>query len=461
MLKYLPCKTTSSSEEPVDDRLERIEKSIAEIADLMAQKNLPDDSKDDNSANSIPAHAKAGVDPVYLKLFQEARERSNKDFDSYHNEGEAGIVIGPTEGKFKYTVEAIQNARRIRSILTASDSNLKLNLALMTSPQHLEILSGCDVLTDDSISKFRQEIEINPNQKREACRLWSNGTLFDLIIPTSEAPYKGNDNHTQLNQGTSHYWLKALGGYRLAPYTHTLFIDSNSFPCPGIENLFQLTKPSDKNFGKYWQPTTTGAGDLAVGIDQYASWQNDEWIPGFKTFIGEDSIKFAERNTGAVLFNFQRQLSHTLAHFIPLVAEHIYNNVASTKQKVPNDQVAFRVALYLFRRFEQGYVEHQIPMHTSCRSYPGKDYAGTDGFLNGMYPLKSDGTFCDECYCTPCLINHGVHTVKINGAMGWEEGSFNRTTPGAPPSSPRYNNDNIATFTVPGNGTDRSMNETK
>ena len=150
--------------------------------------------------------------------------------------------------------------------------------------------------------------------------------------------------------------------------------------------------------------------------------QNKKWIPGDEEILS-DSIHFAERNTGAVLFNFERPLTHTLAHFIPLVSEHIYNNVATPDKKVVNDQVPFRVALYLFQRFQPQFVEHQIPMHASCRTYPGLGYAGTDGFLNGMYPLQQDGRPCRECSCTPCLINHNAasHRVTMDGYMGWEE----------------------------------------
>ena len=216
--------------------------------------------------------------------------------------------------------------------------------------------------------------------------------------------------------------MKALGGYRLAPYEHSLFLDSDSYPCPGIKNLFQLTKP-EEYFGKYWQLPITGAADLAIGMDQYADWQNHKWIPGDANIL-TDCANFAERNTGTVLFNFQQPLAHILAHFIPLVSEHVYNNVASSKQKVTNDQVPFRMALYLFHRFQPDFVEHQIPMHASCRAYPGRNIAGTDGFKNGMYPLQQDGKQCSECSCTPCLINHfsiDIWPVKIGGFLGWEE----------------------------------------
>jgi len=380
-------------------------------------------------ATGIPPHANIGVDPVYIKLFEEAKLRSEKDYDSSHRDGTFGIVIGPTEGKFKYTLLALENGKRIRSILgppgrrSSATGNTKtsLKLALMTSPQHVEVLNACPRINQNVVRTFKAG-KINHEQIKEACRLWANGTIFDHIIPMQDAPYKSNDNHTNLDQGSSKFWLKALGGYRLAPYKHSLFLDSDSYPCPGIEKLFQLTNPDNSNFGKLWQLPTTGAGDLAVGMDQFAVWQNEMWIPGDEIILA-DSLKFAERNTGAVLFSFERPIAHTLAHFIPLVSEHIYNNVASPNQKVTNDQVPFRVALYLFHRFQPDFVEHQIPMHASCRTYPKLSAAGTDGLLNGMFPLQQDGKPCSECSCSPCLISHtaGTYHLTIGGFMGWEE----------------------------------------
>ena len=113
--------------------------------------------------------------------------------------------------------------------------------------------------------------------------------------------------------------------------------------------------PSDGNrlYGKYWQLPTASAGDLAIGIEQlFAAWQNENRISGDPDIL-KDCESFAERNMGAVLWNFTNMdrdgdgdrdyLAHTLTHFIPLVAEHIYHHVASPEQKVVNDQVPFRV----------------------------------------------------------------------------------------------------------------------
>lgn len=328
-------------------------------------------------------------------------------------------MIGPTEGKFKYTLMALQNGKRIRSVLHPNKKNIKL--ALMTSHEHASILKSRCGNNGNSNS-----IDNDP-KIQQACRLWSNGTLFDDVVLTpNEVPYKANDEHANLARGTSKYWLKALSGYIRAPYTHSLFLDSDAYPCPGVEKLFALTNPTAVAFENYWQMAETAPGDLAVGLAQYAKVNNKKWIPGDKNIL-KDCERFAERNTGTVLFSFVRpQLSHTLAHFIPLVAEHVYNNVATPEKKVNHDQIPFRVALYLFHRFEPDFVEHQIPMHASCRTFVGCT-VGTDGFLNGMYPVQQqhqgDGKHCSECHCTPCLINHnaGGWDVKINGTMGWEE----------------------------------------
>jgi len=400
-----------------------------------------DDTEDDDD-DDIPPHAKLGVDPIYIELFKKAQLLSKYDYASSHQHGKFGIVIGPTEGEFRHTLKALENGKRISSILQlnqiqqglSTTTKKDLKLALMASPEHVQILDSCSSYMINqqpnkiNITRFKEKmsdavIENLPDQNEleEACRLWANGTLFDHTLKMNDAPYKHNDNHTNLDQGSSKYWLKALGGYRLAPYQHSLFLDSDSYPCPGVQKLFQLTDPDGYLFGKYWQLPVSGPGDLAIGVDQFAAWQNGLWIPGDKKVLS-DCSNFAERNTGAVLFNFQRLLAHTLAHFIPLVSEHIYNNVATPEQKVVNDQVPFRVALYLFRRFQPDFVEHQIPMHASCRTYPGVQHSGTDGFLNGMYPLQHDGKPCKECSCTPCLINHTPdYPVTIGGFMGWEK----------------------------------------
>lgn len=61
-------------------------------------------------------------------------------------------------------------------------------------------------------------------------------------------------------------------------------------------------------------------------------------------------------------------------------------------------------------------------MHATCRAYPGQDYAGTDGHINGMLPLQQDGKHCTECSCSPCLVGHFASTwfLNIKGFKGWE-----------------------------------------
>lgn len=39
--------------------------------------------------------------PAYIKLFEEAKRQSNEDFESSHELGERGVVIGPVEGNFR------------------------------------------------------------------------------------------------------------------------------------------------------------------------------------------------------------------------------------------------------------------------------------------------------------------------------------------------------------------------
>lgn len=138
--------------------------------------------------NVIPPHAKIGVDPVYIKFFEEAKVRtSEKDYDSSHRDGTFGIVIGPTEGqiKYRYTLLALRNGKRIRSMLgpsgrrSSATGNFKisLKLVLMTSPQHVEVLNACSQKNHNILHTFKVS-KINHDQIKEACRLWANGTIF-------------------------------------------------------------------------------------------------------------------------------------------------------------------------------------------------------------------------------------------------------------------------------------------
>ena len=383
------------------------------------QKNDGEDEEDDG----IPNYAKEGVDQIYINLFKDAKIRSDSDYKHSHREGKRGIVIGPTEGSFKRnTYKALQNAKRIRRVLAPTSTNdRKWKIALMASSEHISLLNSCG--SSQQITRTEKDGEIAGVILKVACMLWANGTLFDNVITTHDTPSL-YDDHAELRQGTSGYWLRALNGYRLAPYTHSLFLDSDAYPCPRVEALFHLSDHTLKKYKKYWQVPSTHAADFAIGIEQFPQARvkhANHWIPGDKKIL-TDFNTFPERNTGAVLWSFERRVAHTFAHFIPLVSEHIYKVVATQKVKVINDQTPFRVATYLFRRLEPDFVEHQIPMHASCRTYAGKADAGTDGFLNGMYPLQQDGKHCSECSCTPCLINHcsSAHFVTVKGYKGWE-----------------------------------------
>jgi hypothetical protein len=341
-----------------------------------------------------------GVDPVYLDMLEQAERKSAQDFETSHKRGDKGVAIGPTDGRFHFTFNALKNAKRMRYIL-GNDRSVKI--ALLTSNEHLAILSK--ECSDTPTSEFA-----------EACRLWANNTLFDDVIVPKDYEFRGNDNHTGLDQGTSNHQLKALGGYRLAPYTRTMFVDSDAYPCPGFDKLFDLVIPHGS-----WQIPSEAPVDLAIGIEQWTGEGTRFWNPG-DDHVYNDFRYFRQRNTGTVLFHFHSQMAHTLAHFIPLVSEHIFNYVATPQAKVANDQTPFRNALFLFKRLVPEFNEQQLPMHSSCRSYPGWIHAGVDGFKNGMFPIQQDGKPCAECSCTPCRVAHTPgYGVFINGNMGWEE----------------------------------------
>jgi hypothetical protein len=170
--------------------------------------------------------------------------------------------------------------------------------------------------------------------------------------------------------------------------------------------------------------------DLVIGIDQYsvADLRNHGHLvaPGVGKLL-QDFLYVSERNTGVVLLNFYRPLVHTFAHFVPLVDEHVFNPMSlPLKMRLSMINALFRIALYRFRRLVPEFNEQQIPMHTSCRNYPGKVYAGTDGFKNGMYLIQPNGKHCSECRCTPLLINHngGTYFLTINGRTGWEDDRY-------------------------------------
>mmetsp|Transcript_8052 Transcript_8052/g.10199 ORF Transcript_8052/g.10199 Transcript_8052/m.10199 type:complete len:103 (+) Transcript_8052:2-310(+) len=96
-------------------------------------------------------------------------------------------------------------------------------------------------------------------------------------------------------------------------------------------------------------------------------------------------------------------------NFHRLVENYLYSTTVKASKPITNDQVTFKLALYLFELFEPDFTEHTIPQHTSCRSYPGKSFAGIDGFLTGMVRQG-----CNSCSCSPCLVAHFASTYFLN-----------------------------------------------
>jgi hypothetical protein len=385
-------------------------------------------SDTDNGVNATPQAASnlrswntpmtEGVDPIYLELLSEAERRSTADYKTSHARGDKGIVIGPTDGNFlSHTLLALRSARRMRNMLVDQD----FRIALATTPEHIQILrTKCQ----------HGQLPLDPAYQ-ESCRLWANNTLFDDVIPIVDE-YQWNDNFTRPEHVSSKYWLKSLSSYRHAPYRLSLVLDSDAFTCPGFENLFQMAEPSRQDV---WQLSHQGQTDFAAGIDQYpfGTGLNAFLIPGKREYL-QDYDDFPERNTGTMLFSFHRQLTHTFVHFVPLVAEYIWNHKASSKHAIINDQCPFRLAMYLFKRFHPEFVDQQIPQHACCRTYPGNPVAGTHAEKSRMMLLLADGTRCNDCMCTPCLITHFSqdYPVPVQGRMGYEEG-FRLNAPYHPP----------------------------
>jgi hypothetical protein len=359
-----------------------------------------------------PTSTASGIDPIFLEFVEEAERRSKDDFASSHRSGERGFVVGPTAGDMRHTMQAMWNVKRMRVIQKmGGEWDQDIRVALITSQDHVDRLQRCP------------EVEtIDDGHYREACRLWANGTLFDDIVISKTPPWT-NEDHGEQHSTT--YWMTALSGSLLGPYTTTIFLDSDALLCPGFGKLFALIRPYSK---KLWMMPSTETVDLAAGVDQYPMSGNYPWHapdcprpPGDEEFLNEIRSQ-SELNTGTVLFHYHRELVHTFAHFLPLVAEHVYNNVATPRTKVVHDQVPFLLALLIFKKFRPSFNQQYIPMHTSCRSYPGVDYALIDGDINGMLLPSLDGKLCRECSCSTCLVTHlAVFPLRINGTTGWEE----------------------------------------
>jgi hypothetical protein len=376
------------------------------------------------------------VDDIYPKLLAKAKHQSLQDSHVYQIHGQRGVVIGPVGGKFVQTLKALRNARRTRNILNGYDNNSDIKLALVTSMEHKLILEQyCTYnTTTTTITTATDNLLKNVTTKQiiEACQLYSNGTLLDNIIETWPNPPYTNESHNRgKEQGSSQWQMMSLGGPFRAPYQQTLFLDSDAYTCPGFTKLFDILLPYSN---KHWTAPSFAPANLAIGLEQYTNNNLRYQIPWYRFIptkynrgngtLYTDLNYFSMRNTGVHIWNFQlNEHTHIFAHFLVLVAEHLYNNIATVDYGVTNDQDPFRLALYIYQQLVPEFHEVNFPQHTSCRTYPNYTYAGIDGARNGMYPIQPDGTICSDCQCTPCLIAHntGVLFVTVNGKKGWED----------------------------------------
>jgi hypothetical protein len=355
-----------------------------------------------------------------------------------------GVVFGPVGGRFTHTLRALRNTRRTRNIL---DEGSDVRLALVTSMEHKLILERHCAADADAVDAAVVTANATRDQLGEACRLYSNGTLLnDVVESWPDPPYTDESHNRGPGQGSSQWQMTSLGGPFRAPYVRTLFLDSDSYACPGFEKLFDALAPYSNR--RCTSPSYAPA-NLAIGLEQFPSGSHGKksaWrgrmIParydnggggggsggdanGSTTPLHHaDFDYFAMRNTGVHIWDFGiNDHTHVFAHFLVLVAEHLYNNVATVEDGVTNDQDSFRLALYIYRILVPEFHEVNFPQHASCRTYPNSTFAGIDGSRNGMYPVQRDGTMCSDCRCTPCLIAHnaGVLFVTVNGKKGWED----------------------------------------
>jgi hypothetical protein len=178
----------------------------------------------------------------------------------------------------------------------------------------------------------------------------------------------------------------SLAGSLLAPYRQSLILDSDSYPCPGLEKLFAIIKPYTKQL---WQLPSEAKVDLATSFEQYP-WQDTDWQSAVKgdSGIHTDFQFFPDRNTGTLLYNFDREITHVFAHFVQLVSAHVINNIASPEHKVVGEQTPYKIALFLFKKLRPAFNEQMFPSHVVCRTYPQEKDAGIDGAVNGMYPIQ-------------------------------------------------------------------------
>lgn len=346
-----------------------------------------------------------GIDPAYIELLEKAAEPDDEGFPPKHGDCGVAFVLG---GQFKYLYQGLLNAERIRKSLRSNDPEIRV--AVFTNRNFISLLNTC-ISNETAIQNAADLAGVASTKAKEGCKLW---TFVDdwFAIEDLKVPYTKPDMG---HQATTEFWMSTLVANTRAPYTRTLFLDSDAYVCPGFADLFLMADPMDSN--NLWTFPSTHVADLVIGVDQYPynRMHRHHPSPGNLSILTDFEF-FSDRNTGTYVLNFHRQEVHTFVRFIQLVAEHLYNNVATKGKEITNDQVPFKLALYLFHK-AYDFHENTIPLHSSCRTYINTDHAGTRGEFNGMYPIQNDtGRPCDKCGCTPCLINHlaGTHHVNLN-----------------------------------------------
>jgi hypothetical protein len=354
-------------------------------------------------ATSEEAHRLLGIDPAYIELLRKAAE-PGEGYPPKHGDRGVMFVAGSA---FRYLLMALENAERVSKSVRNSDPEVRV--AVFTHRKYISLMDLCGNETTLYHAAAANETNIPAPEATAACNLWHHVNdpfaLEDLEIP----PVKSDVG----KQASPEFWMTCMVANTQAPYIRTLFLDNDAYVCPGFADLFLMADPMTEN--NLWTFPETRTADLVIGIDQYPYNANHQYYPspGNLTIL-DDFQYFSDRNTGTYVLNFHRRELHTFTRFVVLVAQHIYNNVASKGQEITNDQVFFKLALYIFEKAYPNFAENTIPLHSSCRTYVGLEYAGTRGDLNGMYPIQKDtGKPCAKCSCTPCLVNHLAGTLSV------------------------------------------------
>mmetsp|Transcript_26627 Transcript_26627/g.44206 ORF Transcript_26627/g.44206 Transcript_26627/m.44206 type:complete len:351 (+) Transcript_26627:167-1219(+) len=183
---------------------------------------------------------------------------------------------------------------------------------------------------------------------RVATRIW------DVISPYPSVPPVRNTNHAQ---GTPQMWLMRLASLLASrEYDVLIFMDSDAFPCPGIERLISWFASSGLHVASA-QPVVPHSGSFGLKA-------RPEPMGGLQPSEKQAWLGFSERNLGfGMLARRKPQVGELLHRF---EAEFIMH-MNDTRIRVNADQSAWRSALF-WAKVQRGSIKEQmLPQGQVCR----------------------------------------------------------------------------------------------